>query len=73
MKQRIRNSPPIKHIIREYMRSKGDAVPFEEIYEHVSKSATLVSKTPRNSVFSVLTRMPDIKRVSHAKYKLTAK
>jgi hypothetical protein len=73
MKQRIRNSPPIKHIIREYMHSKGDPVSFGEIYEHVSKLATLVSKTPRNSVFSVLTRMPDIERVSHAKYKLTAK
>jgi len=73
MKQRIRNSPSVKHVIREYMLRKGDTASFKEIYEHVCKSATLLSKTPRNSVFSILTRMPDIQRVRPATYKLTTK
>jgi len=70
MKQRVRNSPSIKDIIREYMAKKGDVASFEEIYDHVSKSVTLMTKTPRNSVFSVLTRIPGIERVGPARYRL---
>jgi len=70
MKQRVRNSPPIRDIIHEYMVKKGDTVSFEEIYKHVYKSVTLLGKTPRNSVFSVLTRIPDIERVGPAMYRL---
>ncbi len=73
MKQRVRNLPPMREIIRGYMTKKGDAVSFEEVYKHVSKSATLLGKTPRNSVFSVLTRIPDIERVGPALYKLKDK
>jgi hypothetical protein len=73
MKQRVRNSPPMREIIRGYMIKKGNAVSFEEIFIHVSKSATLLGKTPRNSVFSVLTRISDIERVGPAMYKLKNK
>jgi len=73
MKQRVRNSPPMREIIRKYMVKKGDAVSFDEIYGHVSKSVTLMTKTPRNSVFSVLTRIPDVERVGPAIYKLKSK
>jgi hypothetical protein len=73
MKQRVRNSPPMRDIIYRYIAKKCDAVSFEEIYKHVSKSVTLLGKTPRNSVFSVLTRIQDIERVGPAMYKLKSK
>ena len=73
MNQRVRNSPPMRDIIRGYMAKKGDAASFEEIYTHVSKSVTLMGKTPRNSVFSVLTRIPDVERVGPAMYRIRSK
>jgi len=70
MKKIFRNSPSMKVIIHDYMVKRGDAASFEEIYEHVHNSVTLLGKTPRNSIFSVLTRIPDIERVGPAMYKL---
>lgn len=73
MKQRVRNSPPMRDVIHGYMVKKGKAASFEEIYTHVSSSVTLMGKTPRNSVFSVLTRIPDVERVGPAMYRIKSK
>jgi len=68
MNRRIRNSPAIKDIIREYMLRKGKVVTFDEIYDRVCESATLISKRPRASVYSVLYRMPEVERDGSGKY-----
>ena len=73
MKQRVRNSPPMRDVIHGYMVKRGKPASFEEIYTHVSSSVTLMGKTPRNSVFSVLTRIPDIERIGPAMYRVKGK
>jgi len=70
VKHRMLNSPPIKGVIREFLRHKRDPVSFQEIYEHVMKNVVLVSETPRNSVYSVLFRMQDVQRINRGKYRL---
>ncbi len=76
MRQRVRNQPTIKEVILEFLVKKREDATVDEIYNHVAESVTLLSKTPRNSVFSVLTRMPEVKRVGSkrsGRYKLAAK
>ena len=70
MPGRIRNSPTIQEIIRAYLQKKGAAATVGEIYDHVIKRATITSERPRASVFSVLTRMPDIERTRPGEYNL---
>lgn len=73
VRQRYRNSPPIKAIIREFLAKKREGASVQEIYEHVQRFVVLTSETPRNSVFSVLVKMQDVQRVSPGKYKLTSR
>ena len=68
MQRRIRNSPTIREIIQEFLAGKSEAASFDDIYNHVVKRVTLISKKPRASVFSVLTRMPDVVRTQPSKY-----
>jgi hypothetical protein len=70
MAERIRNSPTIQEIIRAYLQKKDDAATVGEIYDHVIKRVSLTSKSPRASVFSVLTRMPDVERTRPGEYNL---
>lgn len=72
MQRRIRNSPTIREIIREFLAGKSESASFDDIYNHVVKRVTLISKKPRASVFSVLTRMPDVVRTQPSKYNLTS-
>lgn len=69
MKKRIRNSPSIKSLICEYMLNKGDVVSFKEIYNYVQSKATILSKTPQNTVYSIIFRTSDIQRVGKSLYK----
>ncbi|MCX6006119.1 MAG: hypothetical protein NTZ34_02515 [Chloroflexi bacterium] len=71
--KRFRNHPTMKEIVREFLKKKKGAVTLEELTDHVLKNVKLVSKTPRNSVFSVLKRMDDVERVSQATYKIKGK
>lgn len=73
MKKRIRNSPTIESLIREYMLNKGDEVSLNEINDYVQSKATILSKTPRNTVFSVIFRMSDVQRISRSLYKYIPK
>lgn len=70
---RVRNSPTIQELIRDLLASKHRPVPFGDIYDYVSANATLTSKKPRASVFSVLTRMRDVKRAQPGTYMLTVR
>lgn len=68
--KRYRNNPPIRMIIQEYL-TKNDTASFKEIYNYVSaQPIKLVSEKPENSVFSILTRMNNIERIGHARYRL---
>ena len=69
MKRRIRNSPTIESLIREYMLNKRDVVSLDEINDYVQSKATILSKTPRNTVFSTIFRMADVQRVNKSLYK----
>lgn len=71
MKNRIKNKPPIREIIRQLLADRAEPTDVREIYDYVAERVTLVSDTPRSSVFSVLTRMPDVIRVEPRKYALT--
>jgi len=73
VRQRYRNTPPIKDVIREFLVNKGDGASVQEIYEYVQRFVMFTSKTPRNSVFSVLVRMQNVQRVGPGKYKLTSR
>jgi len=58
-------------VIRVYLaRKKSHEASFDDICKHVLRSITPESRTPRNSVFSVLARMPDVERVRRATYRL---
>lgn len=63
VKKRIRNVPPISAIVRQFLKSKGVAVSFEEIFQHVIRLVQIRSETPRKSVYSVIYRMQDVQRV----------
>ena len=72
-RQRYRNTPPIKDVIRRFLAGKRDGASVQEIYEYVQRFVTLVSETPHKSVFSVLVKMKDVQRVGPGKYKLTSR
>jgi hypothetical protein len=68
---RKKGSPSIKDVISDFMtRNRSREYSFQEIYEHVQEAIGLTSKTPRNSVFSVLVRMADVERVGRGTYRL---
>jgi len=69
MRMRVRNSPKIEFIIREYLSNKADAASLAEITEYVQSKATILSKTPRNTIVSIIFRMPDVERVVKGLYK----
>jgi len=70
MPRRIRNSPTVQEIIREFLGGRTEPASNDEIFRHVVRRATLISEKPRASVFSVLTRMPDVARFQRGKYML---
>ena len=72
-RQRYRNTPPIKEVIREFLARKKDGASVQEIYKYVQRFVAFTSKTPRNSVYSVLVRMQNVERVGPGKYKLTSR
>ena len=71
MGKRIRNSPPIREIILAYLSEQPNPVEFSEICKHVVERATFTSKTPKASIFSVITRMPEVVRTEPSKYALS--
>ena len=70
MKQRIRNSPSIRAVIHEFLAGRMGPTSLDEVYDHVAPKVTLTSQTPRASVVSVLSRMPDVVRTQPGKYML---
>lgn len=67
----MKNSPTIKKVIGEFLLYKKEEGAYvKEISEYVQKHISLNSKTPRNSVFSVLTRMENVQRFGPGKYRL---
>jgi len=71
-RKRYRNNPPIRVIIEKYLKGKEEAS-IVEIYKHIQQtSAKLVSKKPKNSVYSIIARMPNVERVRYGKYRLKA-
>jgi hypothetical protein len=71
MPRRVRNSPTIQEVIRDYLKAKVEPAKFGEIYEYVSERVTLAAKKPRASVFSVLARMDGVERVGPGQYRLS--
>jgi len=69
-RKRIRNKPPIRILIENFLTGKREAS-FQDIYSYIQKQdIKLVSKTPRNSIFSIVTRATNIERVGSGKYRL---
>lgn len=62
----------IRFVVLQYMKKAGCAT-FGEIYEGVRRTVKIDSKTPRNSVFSVVSRMSELERVEKGTYKLKRK
>ncbi len=68
---RYRNSPSIKQLIGEVLRENEEGVSLEDIYIYVLPKVKLLGKTPKKSIYSVLTKMTNIQKYSSGKYKLT--
>lgn len=69
--RRSRNNPPIRTIIEQFLSEHPSGASFEQICKHVQTQAIkLISKTPRNSIYSVLVRMNNVERVAPATYRL---
>ena len=71
MSRRRKNSPTISKVVRQFLATRSEPAHLDEIYRFVVGRVTLTSKTPRASVFSVVTRMPDVVRTQPAMYLLT--
>ena len=71
MKRRNRNSPTIREAIRKFFATRREPAHLDEIYQFEAGRVPLTSKTPRASVFSVITRMPDVVRTQPGIYLLT--
>ena len=72
MNSRKRNSPTVRETIRQFLLAKNEPANIEEIYEFVVDRVRFTSKTPRGSMNSVLTWMPEVVRVERGVYTLTA-
>jgi len=73
---RVRNSPPIRVLVKNFLQHKKDkTASASEIYEHIFGSGKIIlsGKTPKNSIISVIYRMPEIKRIGNKQYKLIEK
>jgi hypothetical protein len=64
------NSPSIKERIREYLLQHPSGSISRDIVDYVLPKITLLGKTPRDTIRSVLYTMPDVKRTDSGKYKL---
>ena len=71
VRKRVRNSPTIREIILTFLAQQPGPVSPSEICNHVTERATFTSKTPRASIFSVLTRMPKVVRMGPSVYTLS--
>ncbi len=71
--QRIRNKPSTREVIREFLKREGKTVTYDEIYNYTVSKVRLTTKTPRNSIYSVLIRMDDVKHVGTGQYKFKGK
>ena len=69
MKRRFINSPTIESHIREYLVNKGASASLVEISDYVQSKATILGKTPRNTVSATMYRMRDIERVGRGLYR----
>ena len=69
----MKNNPTIKEVIEQFLLDKKDGACVKEISEYVQIHIALNPKTPRNSVFSVLTRMKNVERFGPGKYKLISR
>lgn len=68
MPRRNTNYPKIREIILTFLADQAEPVRLREICDHVEERATFISKAPRASIFSVLTRMPEMVRTEPGKY-----
>lgn len=71
MRRRSKNSPTIREVIRQFLTTRNQPADLDEIYRFVVGRVTLRTKTPRASVFSVITRMPEVVRTQPGMYLLT--
>ena len=71
MEKRERNSPGIREIIKDFLNGKVELASTDEIYRHVAQRIDLKAKRPRASVFSVLTKMPEVVRTGRGQYILS--
>lgn len=73
-RMRFRNSPPIKDLIIEMLKAKtSKTASLDEIYDYVlgSGKIKLAGKTPKNTIYSVIFRMPEVTKVKKGQYKIT--
>lgn len=69
-KQIIRNKPSIRVIIEKYLLNRNEVL-LEDIIKHVNKQhVTFKTKTPRNSIVSILCRMQNVEHLGRGKYKI---
>lgn len=68
VRNRVRNSPTIREIILVFLAQQPEPLNLSEICSNVTDRAT---KTPRTSIFSVLTRMPEVVRTGPGVYTLS--
>ena len=67
----IRNKPRIRDLVEEYLHLvPGGTASIGDIFEYVSQRVTLLSSKPRASVFSVVCRMSNVKRIAPSVYRL---
>lgn len=70
MSKPLRKSPTIREIIEDYLVQRSESASVSEIYNHVRTRASLASKNPRATVFSVLTRMGNVTKTGPGNYTL---